>query len=248
MRSNRPAHLEVLPCAKRVRVVFAGQVIADSRKVLIMRGQGMLPVYYFPRTDVKPEHLRSSQEVTEHARAGRTEQFSLTAGDRHAQNAAWSFPQPADPALAPLKDHIAFAWKAMDAWFEEDEEVYVHARDPHVRIDTLACSAHIQVILAGTVIADSHRPLMLVETNHPVRYYLPADDVRLDLLTFSPRTTRCPYKGIASYWSAEIDGKTYENIAWFYRDPIPEIPRIKDLIAFYPDAVDAILRDGEKVG
>jgi uncharacterized protein (DUF427 family) len=239
--------LEVLPCAKRVRVVFAGQTIADSRAVLILRGKGSLPVYYFPRAHVKPEHLRSAAEPTPDPSAGPIVRFALTVGERRAEDAAWSFAQPADLALAALKDHIAFAWKAVDAWFEEDEEVFVHARDPHVRVDTLQSSAHVQVILAGTVVADSRRPVVLVETGHPVRYYLPADDVRLDLLAFSPKTTRCPYKGVASYWSATIDGRTYEDVAWQYRDPIPEVLKIRDLIAFYPEAVDAILRDGEKV-
>jgi uncharacterized protein (DUF427 family) len=239
--------LEVLPCFKRVRVVFAGQTIADSRDVLILRGKGVLPVYYFPRAHVKPEHLRSAAVATQDHSGGPTVHFALTVGERRAENAAWSFPDPPDPALFPLKDHIAFAWKAADAWFEEDEEVFVHARDPHVRVDTLQSSAHVQVILAGAVIADSRRPLVLVETNHPVRYYLPADDVRLDLLAFSVKTTRCPYKGVASYWSAVIDGTVYPDIAWQYRDPIAEMPRIRGLTAFYPEAVDAVLRDGEKV-
>jgi uncharacterized protein (DUF427 family) len=239
--------LMVLPCQKRVRAVFAGQVVADSRNVLILRGQGILPVYYFPRIDVKPAQLRSTGLGGGPGRAGPIERFDLAGADREVRDAAWSHPQPADPALAPLKDHIAFVWEAVDAWFEEDEEVFVHPRDPQVRVDTLQSSAHIQVMLAGVVLADSHRPLVLVETNHPVRYYLPPDDCRLDLLAFSPRTTRCPYKGTASYWSAVIDGTIHENVAWTYRNPIAEILRIKDLIAFYPEAVDAILRDGEKL-
>ena len=243
---DRP-QVQVLPTPKRVRVLFAGTVVADSRDVLLLRGQGRLPVYYFPRKDVKPEFLQSFGDGTTDERGGRTEHFALVVDDRRVEGAAWTFPQPEDPALALLADRIAFTWRAVDAWFEEDEEVFVHARDPQVRVDTLPTSAHLQVILDGTVIADTHRAIMLVETNHPVRYYLPESDVRLDLLTFSPKTTRCPYKGVASYWSATVDGKLHENIAWQYRDPIPEIPKIKGLISFYPEKVDAILRDGEKV-
>lgn len=243
---DRPL-VQVLPTPKRVRVVFAGIVVADSRDVLLQRGQGRLPVYYFPRKDVKPEFLQSSGDGTTDALGGRTEHFALVADERRVEAAAWTFPQPDDPALVLLADRIAFAWRAADAWFEEDEEVFVHARDPHVRIDTLPTSAHLQVILDGMVIADTRRAMMLVETNHPVRYYLPEADIRLDLLTFSPKTTSCPYKGVASYWSATIDGQLHENIAWQYRDPIAEIPKIKGLISFYPEKVDAILRDGEKV-
>ena len=241
------ALMMVLPCPKRVRAVFSGKIVADSRAVLILRGQGVLPVYYFPRADVKPTHLRSTGLGDGFGRAGPVERFDLVDEQREIRDAAWSHPQPADPALAPLRGHIGFVWGGIDAWFEEDEEVFVHPRDPHVRIDTLQSSAHLQVVLAGVTLADSRRPLVLVETNHPVRYYLPPDDVRLDLLSFSPKTTRCPYKGVASYWSASIDGTLYENVAWTYRNPIAEIPRIKDLIAFYPEAVDAILRDGTKL-
>jgi uncharacterized protein (DUF427 family) len=245
--STEHPQVEVLPCPKRVRVVFAGQVIADSRSTLLLRGKRRLPVYYFPRKDVKPEHLHTTSVTSDHELGGRTTHFALASGERRVEDGAWSFPEPPHPVLAPLADRIAFAWKAADAWFEEDEEVFVHARDPHVRVDTLQSSAHIQVIIDGVVVADSRRPVMLVETNHPVRWYLPEDDVRMELLTFSPKTTRCPYKGVASYWSATINGKTHENIAWQYRDPIPEIPKIRGLISFYTEMVEAVLRDGDRV-
>lgn len=241
------ATLEILPCHKRVRVVLEGQTIADSRRVLILRGNAVLPVYYFPPADVKPGHLVPAAALIGHALGGHVRHFTLQAGSRRVEDAAWSFSQPTDPRLAPLDGHVAFAWDAADAWFEEDEEVFVHARDPHVRIDTMQSYDHLQVILEGTLIADSHRPLVLVETGQPVRYYLPLEDVRQDLLLFSVRTTRCPYKGVASWWSARIDGKLHADIAWSYQAPIEEIPRIKGLVAFDPEAVEAILRNGEKL-
>ena len=236
--------VQVLHSPKRVRVVLGGEVIADSRDVLLLRSDAFLPVYYFPEADLRPGCLEPVGDETQHELGGRTRHWTIAAGGRRAERAAWSFVAPDDPALASLAGRVAFDWRAMDAWYEEDEEVFVHPRDPQARIDVLQASCHVQVVLGGTVVADSRRPLLLFETRLPTRCYLPMADVRLDLLTFSPRPTRCPYKGIASYWSATVDGRTWPNIAWSYREPIAEMPRIKGLIAFYDEHVDAVLRDG----
>ena len=110
----------------------------------------------------------------------------------------------------------------------------------------LHTSSHVQVWFDGDIIADSQRPVLLFETHLPTRFYLPAEDVRLDRLAASNSTTRCPYKGIASYWSGLLkDGSVRPDIAWSYRDPIDEMPKIKGLIAFYPQAVDRIHLDGQ---
>ncbi|TIW93568.1 MAG: DUF427 domain-containing protein, partial [Mesorhizobium sp.] len=112
----------------------------------------------------------------------------------------------------------------------------------------LQSSSHVQVWFDGEPIADSHRPVLLFETHLPTRFYLPAEDIRLERLTASNSTTRCPYKGIASYWSGLLsNGSVRPDIAWSYRDPIAEMPKIKGLIAFYPQAVDRIHLDGEPV-
>jgi len=128
----------------------------------------------------------------------------------------------------------------MDAWYEEEDEVFVHARDPHKRVDVLQSSRHVVVSVGGTVLADSRRPCLLFETGLPTRYYIPPDDVRMDLLRPSEKHTQCPYKGTASYLSSE----TEEDIAWFYPEPIPEQPRIAGLIAFFNERVDVEV-DGE---
>ena len=240
--------VQVLACAKRVRVVFENVVVADSRATLLLRSDRFLPTYYFPRHHVRAEHLTLAPAATNHPLGGRTEHFTLAVGERRAEAAAWTFPDPIVPALAALQDHIAFVWPAMDTWFEEDEEVFKHARDPKVRVDALQSSAHIQVGLAGLTIADSHRPVVVFERDLPVRYYLPMDDVRLDVLRFSTTTSRCPYKGLASYWSAAIAGQEYPDIAWTYRDPVPEMPKLTGLVAFYPERVEALLVDGERIG
>ena len=132
------------------------------------------------------------------------------------------------------------------AWYEEDEEIFLHPRDPLKRIDTVASSREVSVIIGGETIAKSNGAYFLFETGLPTRYYLPQEDVRLDLLTPTATSTQCPYKGIAKYWSADIGGQTFEDIVWSYPDPVPECPKIKDLMCFYNENVDAILVDGEE--
>ena len=246
--SSADPTIQVLPVAKRVRTLFAGIVVADSRKTLMLRSDRFLPTYYFPRRHVRAEHLHSLANPTEHELGGRTDRFTLSVGERRAEAAAWTFPNPSEPALHALRDHIAFVWPAMDAWFEEDEEVFKHPRDPKVRVEALHSSLRVEVRLAGTVIADSHRPVLVFERDLPVRYYLPDADIRRDLLRFSTTTSVCPYKGTASYWSACIDGQDHQDIAWTYRDPVPEMPKLKGLVAFYPERVDWVMVDGERVG
>jgi uncharacterized protein (DUF427 family) len=126
----------------------------------------------------------------------------------------------------------------MDAWFEEDEEVYVHPRDPHTRVDILPSSRHVEVVVNGVTVADSHQPRLLFETGLPTRYYLPLVDVRLDLLHPSDTTTRCPYKGTAGYWSVEAGGQVVPDLAWIYRAPAAESVRIAGLACFYNEKVE----------
>jgi uncharacterized protein (DUF427 family) len=134
--------------------------------------------------------------------------------------------------------HVHLAWGAMDAWFEEDEEVYVHPRDPHTRVDVLTSSRHVEVIVDGVTVADSHRPTLLFETGLPTRFYLPKTDLRLDLMTPTDRTTRCPYKGMAEYYSVTVDGHEHRDVAWWYRHPLAEVGGIRGLVAFYDERVD----------
>ncbi|GAA2983399.1 DUF427 domain-containing protein [Actinokineospora diospyrosa] len=137
-----------------------------------------------------------------------------------------------EPELAGL---ARVAWDAMDEWFEEDEPVYVHARDPYTRVDILASSRHVVVEVGGTRVAESRRPSVLFETGLPARFYLPRHDVRMDLLRPSRTTTMCPYKGTATYWHVVVDGVVHEDLVWCYRSPLPESQKIAGLVAFYPD-------------
>jgi uncharacterized protein (DUF427 family) len=164
------------------------------------------------------------------------------AGGRVAENAVWRYPEPIDEC-PDIADHVAFYWNAMDSWWEEDDQVFKHARDPYHRVDVLRSSRHVTVEIDGEVVAETHRPLLLVETSLPPRWYVPRADVRLDLLTPTDTTSTCPYKGNASYFSLGDN----EDIAWSYLTPIPECPKIEQAICFFTerDAVTLTV-DGEE--
>ncbi len=143
-----------------------------------------------------------------------------------------------------MHDYVRFEWGAMDEWFEEDEPVYVHPRDPYKRVDILASSRHVTVRIGGVVVADSHRPHILFETGLPPRYYLPLADVRMDLLRPSDRRTQCPYKGTATYWNVLIEGTEHAGLVWTYRTPLPESQKIAGLACFYDEHVEMTI-DGQ---
>ena len=134
----------------------------------------------------------------------------------------------------------------MDAWLEEDEEVFVHPRDPYVRLDIVASKRPVTVMLGGRKVAESTNARFLYETGLPTRYYLPAEDVDMSVLAATDTRTACPYKGEAIYWLATIGEETFEDIVWSYPDPTPESSHIKDLMCFFNERVDAILVDGEE--
>ena len=160
--------------------------------------------------------------------------------------------------LDGIADHLTFDWDAMDAWFEEDEQVDVHARDPYTRVDVLQSSRHVQVEVDGIVVADSHQPRMLFETGLPTRSYLPKTDVRMDLLRPSDTRTQCPYKGTAHYYDLVMDlaigdsgeDSVHEDLAWWYPTPLLESIGIAGYVCFFDEKVDVridgVLQDRPK--
>ncbi|GAA1252806.1 DUF427 domain-containing protein [Prauserella halophila] len=213
--------------AKRVRAVLAGVVVADTIRPLLVWENPYYPAYYVPREDVRGDVLVPSGR-TRASHLGDGQLSTVRAGGREAVDAAVEYPGDA------LGGHVRLDWPAMDHWFEEDEEVYTHARDPHTRIDVLPSSRHVRIDIDGEPVAESHSPWLLFETGLPVRYYLPKPHVRLDRLTRTDTVTHCPYKGAAEYWSVG----EYPDIAWSYRNPLPESERIAGLICFADERVD----------
>jgi uncharacterized protein (DUF427 family) len=131
-------------------------------------------------------------------------------------------------------------------WLEEEEAMLGHPHDPFKRIDVLPSSRHVQVEVGGVVLADTTRAMMLLETYLPVRWYIPREDVRLDLLTPTHTDTICAYKGHASYWSFEPAGDAGRDLAWTYADPLYDALRVRDLIAFYSERSDVTV-DGVRM-
>jgi uncharacterized protein (DUF427 family) len=229
--------VRVEPCPRRVRVVFGGEVVADTTDALYVFEAGHLPKYYFPRADVRTEVLRESDHTSHCPRKGDARYWTIVVGDRESRDAVWAYPDVI-AGCPDITGYVSFYWNRVDAWFEEDDEVFVHARDPYKRVDVLRSSRHVVVRIDGEVVADSHRPLLLFETSLPTRYYLPRLDVRADVLLPSTTTTRCPYKGVAEYHSVRVGGTIHEDIVWFYPSPIPEIPKIEQHLCFFNERVD----------
>lgn len=227
---------------KRVRVVFGGKVIADTAHPLLVWEIPYYPTYYLPRADVLADVLVESGGTRHSETLGDARLYDVRVDGREAPGAAAIYP---DPPVEELRDHVRLDFAAMDMWFEEDEEIFVHPRDPHKRVDILASSRHVRVEVDGVTVADSHSPRMLFETSLPTRYYLPKTDVRLDLMEPSDTITRCPYKGEAEYYSVRAGDTVHNDLAWYYRMPLPESQKVQGLVCFYNEKAD-IFVDGVK--
>ena len=239
--------VRVKPIAKRVRAFVDGVAIADSCRVMMMFETARLCVYYFPVEDVRTDLLVATSKVVRSAAKGDATYYSIAVDGRTVENAAWRYLDP--PAGCPeIGNLVAFHWKLMDAWFEEDDEVFVHARDPYHRIDVLDSSREVRVVVGGQTSAVTRRARFLFETGLPVRYYIPKEDVRTDLLQASETKTACAYKGPTSrYWQATPADGTICDIAWCYEAPAQEVARIAGMVAFFNERVDAIYVDGKEM-
>ncbi|HEV2768193.1 MAG TPA: DUF427 domain-containing protein [Acidimicrobiales bacterium] len=234
-----PAHVLFWdPSPKRVRAMFAGEAVADSRQAKLLHETGLAPVWYFPLDDVRTDLLVPTDRHTTCPFKGEASYWSIAVGDRTADNAAWGYPEPLESAPA-LAGHVAFYGDALDAWFEEDDQVIGHPPDPYHRIDVRQGSQHVRVRVGEVVVADSTRPRLLFETGLPPRYYLPEADLRADLLPASATTTVCPYKGVASYRSfGGSDGRSHNDVAWTYPDPLPDAVPVTGHWSFLGEGVE----------
>ena len=234
---TRKAHgrIRIEQGAKRIRAYLGGELVADTVHPLLVWEVPYYPTYYFPSSDVRSELLQREDGVAHSPSRGDGESFTVTAAARQAPGGAVRF---ADSPIEELRGLYRLDWDAMDAWFEEDEEIFTHPRDPYTRVDILASSRRVEVELGGVTVAESSAPRLLFETGLPVRYYLPKTHARMDLLELTELVTHCPYKGRAESWSVRIGEQLYENVAWSYATPLPESQKIAGLIAFYNEKVD----------
>jgi uncharacterized protein (DUF427 family) len=221
--------------AKRVRAYLGSEAVVDTTRPVLVWEAPYYPTYYFPVADVRTELLQADGEVAHSPSRGDGRTYTIRAGGKEAPGAAIRYE---DSPIEELRDLIRLEWDAMDAWFEEDEEVFTHPRDPYKRVDILPSSRHVRVEVDGVTVAESASPRLLFETSLPVRYYLPKTHVRMDLLVHTESESHCPYKGQAEWWSVQAGDGVHEDLAWSYRTPLPESQKIAGLVAFYNEKVD----------
>jgi uncharacterized protein (DUF427 family) len=224
------------PTPRRIRVVVGGETVADSRAAFMLHESGHQPIYYFPPEDVRSDLLEHSDRHTHCPKKGEASYWTIRVGDHVVEAGAWYYPEILPGAPEALKGLVAFYWNRMDHWFEEDEEVFGHPRDPYHRVDVVRTDRVVRVSLDGALLAESTRALALFESNLMTRWYMPLEDV-VAALEDSDTTTRCPYKGKASYYSiAGVEGG--KDLVWYYPEPLAEAVRIAGLVCFFNERVD----------
>jgi uncharacterized protein (DUF427 family) len=169
--------------------------------------------------------------------SGQLPRYALPPKDVHVTSAA----------LAQVPELVVVAWDAVDAWFEEDERIFVHPRDPYHRVDSFPTSRRVEIELDGVRLASSTRVVALHETGLPPRWYFPVADVDRGALRPSETVTECAYKGTAHHWSAVIGDRVVDDVAWTYEvgDTRPEGDPVAGRIAFYDERVDVTV-DGSQ--
>jgi uncharacterized protein (DUF427 family) len=240
MATEQRGRVRVEPGAKRVRAYLGGELVADTTRPLLVWEIPYYPAYYLPVDDVVAE-LAPTGATERSPSRGDGQVLTVRTAGHVAEAGALRYP---DSPIAELRDHVRLDWQAMDAWFEEDEEVFTHPRDPYSRIDVLPSSREVVVTRGDVELARSTRPHALFETGLPTRWYVPRVDVRMDLLVPSDTVTHCPYKGRASHMSAQLGDEVVADVAWTYPTPLPESERIAGLVSFYDDKVTVTV-DGQ---
>jgi uncharacterized protein (DUF427 family) len=246
------------PTAKRVRARLRLHTVVDTKRALLVwEPRRIVPSYAVPEEELEAVLEAELPAPSSNGDAVRRNKPFLTPGDpfvvhtmegdsltvrvpgRTADSAAF---RPADPTLA---GYVILDYFSFDDWYEEDERIFGHPRSPFSHIDIRASSRHVRVEYDGEVLAESDRPYALFETGLPVRYYLPREDVRSELLSPSSTRTMCAYKGEASYWSVTVGDRTMPDLVWTYEQPSVEVVAIAGRLAFFNERVDVIV-DGQR--
>jgi uncharacterized protein (DUF427 family) len=234
-------HIEPVP--RRVRAVLAGETVVDTVAARYVWEWPFYPQYYVPVADVVAGALVDEDHV-QHLHRGTARRHGLRAGGAERPGAALVFQEDAMEGLAAT---VRLEWDKLDAWFEEDEQVFVHPRNPYTRVDALRSTRRVRIELEGVVLAESASPVLVFETGLPTRYYLNRTEVDVSRLVPSSTVTSCPYKGTTSgYWSVRLGDAVHPDLAWAYDFPTRELAPIAGLIAFYNEKVDVVV-DGTPV-
>jgi uncharacterized protein (DUF427 family) len=234
---------QIEPVPRRIRGILAATVVFDTTHALYVWESPKYPQYYIPAADIDATKLVDEQHRQKLSR-GTARRYGLAVGDVHRPAAARIY---TDDAVEGLASTARFEWDALDAWFEEDEEIFVHPRNPYTRVDALRSTRTVRIELAGVVLAESSATVMVFETGLPTRYYFNRTEVRFDRMRASDTVTACPYKGRTSgYWSVDAGGETHPDLAWAYDFPTRQLLPIAGLVSFYNEKVDVFV-DGEQL-
>jgi uncharacterized protein (DUF427 family) len=248
------------PEAKRIRALGDGTAVVDSTRArIVWEPRRVVPSFAVPVEDIagsllaaeagtaeeRPVHLGDGPPVLDpsttfgfHSVEGRS--FDIVTATTTRPAAAFA------PADADLDGYVLVDFDAFDEWREEDEVLVGHARDPFKTVDTRRSSRRVEIEIDGVTIADSTRSVMLFETYLPTRYYLPREDVRMDVLVPSDTMSVCAYKGYARYWTAHVGDRVVTDVAWSYEDPHNYATSVKDMICFFNEHVDVCV-DGARM-
>jgi uncharacterized protein (DUF427 family) len=233
-RIEGPAHkLLMHEFPRRVRATFGRQTVVDTTRAVLLHETGLPPQVYVPVEDIRADLIQPTDHHTYCPFKGTASYWTVNAGEQHAENAIWSYPDP-NAEAAWLAGYAGFYWGAMDEWYDEDEQV-PGLRDPYHRVDVRRTSRPVRVLLGDTVLAETTRPLLLSETALPNRFYIPAADVRQDLLEPSDTRTVCQYKGTASYWSVQAGDRKLTDAVWSYPDAEGDSAAISGYLSFLHD-------------
>lgn len=230
---------------KRVRVEIGGEVVADSRSVKALHETGQMMRLFFARADVRTDLLEGAERSKGSDVTGDAHCWSVRAGGRLLKAVVRSYDDPPRSA-PPIQGYLSFDLEKVDAWYLEDDEGYAHPRDPYHSFDIHNAARRVIVRLGDRVIADSKRPRILFETGVAPRYYLPLEDVRVDLFERSETVSECPYKGDGQHWNVSSDGKWIKDAAWSLPAPLGEATQIKDWFCFYAEKVELEI-DGHRI-
>jgi uncharacterized protein (DUF427 family) len=233
---NGPRHKILFsPFPRRVRAIFGDETLFDTDSAMLLHESNILPALYVPVADVRFDLLTKTEHSTHCPFKGDASYWTITAGGRTSENSVWGYETPTTEAPW-LEGYLAMYWDQLDQWFDEDEEVFDHLRDPYHRIDVRPTSRRVRVSSGGQVIAETTRAQVLSETGFSNRYYVPAADVRTDLFEKSLTTTHCPYKGDSAYWTLVGDQRV-DDVAWSYSTPFDESLRVANHWSFDGDDV-----------
>ena len=226
VRRKPRAEIRLDRTAKRIRAFLAGEILADSTSAQLGYVTGRHPEYLIPASDITWANLVVDDVAVD----------DLLGSYRPIRSAAGGREIGRSHVDGPANGLASFAFDAMDAWFEEDEQIWFHARDPFRRVEVIESGRQIEITVEGQVVARSSRPRLVTETGLPERWYVPRIDVDWTQLTSSETTSGCQYKGVANWWHVcQTGSDQLADVVWAYERPVPEANKLAGLVSFYAE-------------